>query len=140
MAYKYKKEFPDILFKTMAKGHSFEAAVTDLGVHRDTGFTWVKKYPEFAEAKKKGEAAALKFLEQLAIAKLTGVIPPSLKAKGSKKLSSTMIIFFLKTRFHKIYGEKMKLEGDSAGGEMVISLNYKKPEKKKDDKDKTKKD
>jgi len=36
----------------------------------------------------------------------------------------------MKTRFHKIYGDKMKLEGTSDDKKLEISLNYAKPEKK----------
>jgi hypothetical protein len=128
---KYKKEFPEILLKSMSKGHSFEASMADFGCCRETGYDWVKRFPAFALAKKAGEAAALKFLEQLAIAKLTGVIPKGLQQKGSKKISSTMIIFFLKTRFHKIYGEKMKLEGADGDKEVTLTLNYAKKDNTK---------
>jgi len=126
---KYQKHFPELLFKSLSKGHSFEASMTDLDCHRDTGYEWVKKKPEFADAKKKGEAAALKLYEQMALADLTGIIPQSLKLKGSKRINTTMLIFMLKTRFHKIYGDKMKLES-SDDKKVVFNLAYAKPEKK----------
>jgi len=130
MAYKYKADFPERLLKSMSMGHSFEASMADLKAHKDTGYEWVKKYPKFALAKKDGEAAAIKLLEQIAIADLTGIIPASLKKQGSKKINTTMAIFLMKTRFHKIYGDKMKLEGTTDDKKLEISLNYAKPEKK----------
>ena len=37
----------------MAKGYSFEAVCSILNVNRKTAYDWVKKYPEFEEAKEK---------------------------------------------------------------------------------------
>lgn len=107
---KYKKDMPERLFKSMKQGYSFEASVSDLEVCKKTGYRWVDKYPDFANAKKRGEAAALKKLESFALAALSGVIPAELKKLGSKQINITMCIFLLKTRFHSIYGDKLKVE------------------------------
>ena len=128
----YKKEACDILLKAMSKGHSFEASCAEIGICKDTGYEWIKKYPAFAKAKKEGEAAALKLLESYALADLSGVIPEPLKKHGSRKINTVMAIFLLKTRFHKIYGDRTKLEGlqkDETKG--TITLAYQDPVKEK---------
>ena len=134
---RYKKGACAILLKSMSKGYSFEASCSDIGICRDTGYEWAKKYPEFEKTKKEGEAAALKLLEQYALADLSGIIPPSLKTMGSRKINTTMAIFLLKTRFHKIYGDRTKLEGLGPKDEATeLTLNYadQKKTKKKESK------
>jgi hypothetical protein len=127
---KYNDEMPSNLIKYMRQGHSFEASCGFLGVSRQAGYDWAKKYDEFKEAKRLGETYSLRYMEQLALACATGVMPDVLKESGSKKLNTTMIIFILKTRFHKIYGEKLKLQNsDDAGVE--VTLNYAKNTKKR---------
>ncbi len=122
---------PERLFDSMVKGHSFEGACADLNIGKSTGFIWVKKYKQFADAKERGDMKALKFLESIAISNLLGIVPPQAKAKGAKNINTTMCIFLLKTRFHAIYGDKMKIE-DSGNGKKPtgITLNYQKPKKK----------
>jgi len=132
MPSKWTKEAPQILLKSMSKGHSFEASCSDVGICRDTGYDWIVKYPVWAKAKKEGEAAALKMLESYALADLSGVIPEALKKHGSRKINTVMAIFLLKTRFHKIYGDRTKIEGLEKNEKTgTITLNYIDPTKKK---------
>lgn len=121
---KWNDEMPGRLIESMKKGHSFEASCGDLGVTRDTGYAWVDKHPEFAKAKTLGEQLALKLFEQYSLAAISGVIPENLKKLGSKKINVTMAIFMLKTRFHKIYGEKMKIETERE--EVTLNIKYSK--------------
>ena len=123
---KYSKDKPQKLLDAMKKGHSFTGALGEIGIGYTQGFAWVKKYPAFKKAKEEGHAHALAFVEKCAISALTGVIPPSLRAMGSKKINVTMAIFLMKTRFHHEYGERMKLEGseiDDNGNEVKLAFD-----------------
>jgi len=140
--YTYTPEKAEILKKSMSQGYSFEASCSILNICRKTGYNWVDRFEEFAQAKSEGEAAALRFLEAYALSALTGTIPEAALKKGAKRIDTTMAIFFLKTRFHRIYGDKMKLESaDSESNKISIEMNYKKPggKKKKSTKKTTKK-
>jgi hypothetical protein len=47
---------PYALEMLLAEGYSFEASCGALNICKDTGYRWVKEYPEFSDAKKRGEA------------------------------------------------------------------------------------
>jgi len=137
---KYNKDMPAKLLKAMTSGHSFEGACGVLGIGRTTGYRWVESHGGFSNAKEQGDSNALKFFEQIAISKLTGVIPEGLVRKGSKAIDSTMAIFMLKTRFHRIYGEKVRLvDADGLDQGVEIKFNYENPKAKAKAKAKAKK-
>ena len=62
---KYRKEFCEQLINYMRQGGSFEAfcAIADCDPRKL--YDWVKKYPEFRQAKDQGEKMALRFWEEL---------------------------------------------------------------------------
>jgi hypothetical protein len=96
----YKKEYPDMLREHGKTGMSYHSFAGAIGVCRDTLYDWEVKYPEFKEAKKDAMEAAFQFWEKLLVA----------KAYGQKKdIDITAVIFALKTRFHKEYGEYQKI-------------------------------
>lgn len=72
---KYKKEYCEEIIKLMAEGYSMEAFAGYIGVHRDTIYDWLKKYPEFAEAKDIGSAKSRYFYEKVSKLGMTGKIP-----------------------------------------------------------------
>jgi transposase-like protein len=121
---KWNEEMPKRLLESMKKGHSFQASCADLGIHRDTGYEWVRTHEEFAKAKALGEQFGLKLYEQYMLAAITDYVPEELKSHGSKKFNVAGIIFMLKTRFHKIYGEKMKIETERE--EVTLNIKYSK--------------
>ena len=106
---KYKKEYCDMLVKHMSQGYSFSTFGAKVDVTRQTCYEWVDKYPEFKKAKSLGEQKAQDFIEKRLMAKLSG---QDLSALGidTKKIDTTALIFALKTRFHKDYGERQKIE------------------------------
>jgi hypothetical protein len=128
---KYNKDMPEKLLKAMKQGHSFLGACGILGIGKTTGFAWAKRYKAFENAKDQGNMAGLKMLEQYAIAALGGIVPKQLQTIGSRKINVTMCIFLLKTRYHEIYGDKMKLESGDKNKPVEVKLNYKKPQKTK---------
>jgi regulator of sigma D len=100
---KYEPEFCQKLIDHMSKGKSFESFGHVAKAGRRTLYDWVERHPEFKEAKEKAEAAALEFFESRLVAGISGQKIPNFDHKMS---NSTLLIFALKTRFHKVYGEK----------------------------------
>lgn len=99
---KYKPEYCEMLIEHMAKGHSFESfgGVVLCGVR--TLYDWAERFPEFAEAKAIAQMCGLLDIEK----DLYG------KRKGKGKGDTNAIMFALRTRYHKIYGEKMQQKVD----------------------------
>lgn len=120
----YKKEWCDALVKHMGQGHSFSTFSTICGVTRTTMYEWVDTYPEFKDAKINGEESAKKFLEKRLMAKISG---QDLKSIGidTKKIDTACLIFALKTRFYKEYGDRGKVEDSKKDDSQKIGLVYK---------------
>lgn len=114
---KYKPEYCEQLVEYMGKGFSYTtfAVTIEPNVNVDTLYEWEKVHPEFADAKRRGYNKGLKFFESLMVSKTMGVVPESLKALGSKGGDLTALIFVLKTRFHREYGEKQQIEIGTTG-------------------------
>ncbi len=85
---KYAESYPDQLVELMAQGLSFEACCGEFGVSKDTGYEWLKRYPEFAEAKAVGTARNQTFWERKAI--------DNLELGADFKFNSTVWIFTMK--------------------------------------------
>lgn len=86
---KYTKSFCGKLYEHMKKGHSFESFAATARVTPKTLYSWVKSYPEFREAKEKGEPASLLHYERVGMAAMTGQLT-SIKSRkialdGDKK-------------------------------------------------------
>lgn len=105
---KYDKKYPEMLVQHMSKGFSFSTFGAVVNVTRATLHNWCNNYPEFAEAKELGNEKAKEFFESALLTKLAGIeFSDSVDLKNSEL---TAIIFALKTRFHKEYGDKIKQE------------------------------
>lgn len=114
---KYKPEYAVKLRDHLSKGYSFESF--HIGVARSTKYEWLKSVPEFKQAHDEGLEQGLALLESLLLGKATGHNPKY----DPKNCDLGAIIFPLKTRFHKIYGDKTKHEVESDKG-ISINLNY----------------
>lgn len=92
----------------MAQGLSFEACCGELGVSKDTGYEWAKRYPEFAEAKALGESKGQRFWERKAI--------DNLELGANDKFNSTVFIFTMKNRFG--WRDRKEITGGAGGGSL----------------------
>lgn len=118
--YKYKPEYRGMLLKHCSQGLSFAAFAAEIGVHRDTIYAWEKRYPQFAEAKKKGESLSLLFWEKLGVLGASGKV---------KNFNSTAFIFNMKNRFKWSDRTDLKIEDtrpDSERHELLRSIDKKK--------------
>lgn len=87
----YRKEYPEKLVEHMKKGYSFKSfGAAPVGVTETALNDWVKKYPEFREAKEQGEIECLKFWEKISINGTLGKI---------KNFNCSAFIFNMKNRF-----------------------------------------
>lgn len=95
----YKEEYCQMLIDHMSKGYSFESFAGTVSCTGRTLDNWVLRHPEFKEAKGIGLKKGLAFLEKLLF-----------EAIKDKNMNYGPVIFALKTRFYKMYGDKSKLD------------------------------
>lgn len=114
---KYKPEYCEMLIKHMSQGFSYETFGAKVNCGRTTLYDWESKHPEWKEAKATAMEKAQEFFEQRLIAKLAA---QKIEGIDSKLIDTACLIFALKTRFHKTYGEKKEVEhkGDA------FSINF----------------
>jgi len=115
--YKYDDSYPDLLINHLSKGYSFESFGGTIGVVRSTIFQWALDIPEFKAAKEIGYQKSLSFYEKLLSAKVSG---QKIEGFDPRKSDTACLIFALKTRFHKIYGEKKDVEHS---GDIIIKID-----------------
>ena len=110
---KYKPDYCARLVKHMSEGYSFASFAGTLGVNRDTLYEWVKKYPDFKEAKAIGTEASKFFWEKIGINLATGL------SKGNV----ISWIFNMKNRFPDEWKDKVE---DPQEAEIVreVSVKY----------------
>lgn len=63
-----------MLIEHMGDGLSFEAFAGVIGKSKETLYQWVKAHPNFADAKKKGDALSLLFWEKMGLTGMAGKI------------------------------------------------------------------
>ena len=118
---KYRPEFCQLLIDHMENGFSFSsfpARIYDdhkVKVGTSTLWEWAKDRPDFAHAYEVAKARALAFHERFLRYHVTGVIPKKLKEEQNMEMDKTTLIFTLKTRFWKEYGDQIKLQGMKDG-------------------------
>ncbi len=86
----YKVEYSEKLQVHMSQGLSFESFASVVDCHRDTLYQWVKVYPDFSDAKKRGTDLSLKWWEEMGKRGMIGDIP---------RFNATIWIFNMKNRF-----------------------------------------
>ena len=104
---KYEPYMNEKIKAELSKGHSIQASCSVLGVSSSTVYRWIDEHADFRESIKEGLDNGLHYLEKLVMAHVSG---QKLKNFDPKLSSATMLIFTLKTRFHKIYSERNNLE------------------------------
>jgi hypothetical protein len=120
---KYRKEYCQVAEDLTAQGYSMPVVGLDCGgVLVDTVLDWMKAYPDFHQAIKKGRAKRLKELEFMITCHSKGIKTKSFDPKNS---NLTAIIFELKTRFHEQWSDKQKILEmiSKAGGKIQINID-----------------
>ena len=114
---RYRDEYDQMLISHMSKGMSFMSFGGVVNAGRATMYEWCGRYPKFKEAKQVGELKCQQWMEQRLAIKISG---QDVKGIDTKKIDTTALIFALKTRFHKTYGEKTETEHK---GEIKINID-----------------
>jgi hypothetical protein len=116
MSYKFKPEFCKIALEHLKSGLSISCLGPSLtsednpiGVARSTIYEWIDTIPEFKKAVEAGQQLAQKFYEQRLTAKISG---QKINGVNTKDIDTSCLIFALKTRFHKDYGEKQQIDAN----------------------------
>jgi hypothetical protein len=108
----------------MKKGYSFDSFGAEVGVSRDCLYDWVKRFPEFAEAKKMAELEGLKFWETLNVMGASGQ-----KTRSNGKIDGRQVQFTLQSRFRQQYPAVNKIIHEGSEEHPVVFQN--KPDLKK---------
>src|SRR5512134_2193192 len=95
----YDPAFCERVIELGEKGKSKAQIARALGCSRKSLYLWMTVHPEFAEAMKEAEFAALAWWEDMGQAGLT--IP---------KFNAALYAFNMKNRFRDFYGDKVELE------------------------------
>lgn len=118
---KYRPEFAQELIKHMSDGSSMESFTAviwnkyGIYISKTSLYNWKNEKPEFKEAYNIGYALGLKFYEELAKAHATGHISEKIKKVQNMKMDSKIVCFKLQTRFHREYGNQIKIQGAKNG-------------------------
>lgn len=104
---RYRPEYCDMLVEHMGNGLSFNAFAGVIKVSQGTLYKWSKKHPEFAEARTRGDAAALLYWEQCGKSGMLGEI---------KNFNPSVYIFSMKNKFDWTDRPEVKnlIEGDDS--------------------------
>ena len=95
---KYDAEtMPQKAIELFKKGKSITGVASNLGVTRETYYTWIETHKEFAEACKIGLQASQEFYEDLSLSGVKGEM---------EKFSASMCIFIMKNRFRDSYSDQ----------------------------------
>ena len=110
---KYRPEYCEQLIDFMAEGYSFEAFAGKIRVNQDTLHEWVKRHPDFSEAKKIAWSVSRLYLDKAFVEGLWNT-------KDGPTLNNTTWIFAMKNRF----GWRDRVEHrESAKDEFEIPAN-----------------
>lgn len=127
MQKKYKPEYCELLIKHMKMGKSFQSFPSSIYAYdkqmigMTTLYDWENKYPEFKEAKELAMQEALSYFETRAFAKTSG---QKIDGINAKDIDAYVLMGMLKTRFHKIYGDKVQHDvTDEAKAGLKLAYN-----------------
>lgn len=120
----YKPEFCEQLIIHMSQGKSFETFGAKVNVTRKTLYKWVEKYKEFEEAKDIAFLKAMEFFESRLSAKVLG---KEIKGLDLKSIDNSCLMFALKTRFHKMYGDRQQIDHTTGGEKLGLKVEFVKP-------------
>ncbi len=121
---KYKEEYNQMLIAHMSKGLSFESFAGEVGVAKSTLYKWKVEIPPFKDSYEIGYSKALRLFETLLVHKCTGTeMKIGNQSIDPKKGDTTALIFAMKTRFHRTYGDRGKVEVESGNDGIIIKID-----------------
>lgn len=118
---KFKEEYVNGVIEHMERGYTFETYAAIIDVNRDTLYQWIKDYPIFSDAVKRGKEKGQFKWEQIGMEHITHT---DSKFESTPKLNSAVYIFNMKNRFGWIDRHEVKNE---------VKINSKELEEMSDD-------
>jgi len=103
----FKEEWCQMLIDHIADGFSFESFGGDIGCGRTLLYEMLAEYPQFKAAKETGESMDIKKCEQYLKAHIAGAKTSTF---DSKRANLNALLFKMKTRHYKVYGDILKHE------------------------------
>ena len=107
----YRPEYCVIALDFIGTGHSTESLGSQYGVDASTIYDWIKKYPEFAKAVKKGESRRADYIEGLLREQAAGI------SKGS-----TAAAIFLAQNWTKLQNPQRVEVGGKDGAPISVEI------------------
>jgi hypothetical protein len=108
---KYEPEYCKLLIEHMKTGKSYDSFPSvlydkfDVYVALSTMYNWEKEHEDWANAKAIAVGKALNYYETRVVAKTSG---QKIEGINAKDIDAYVLMGMLKTRFHKIYGDKVQ--------------------------------
>jgi hypothetical protein len=121
----YKPEYCQLLIDHMSEGYSFESFGAKISHGRQTIYDWVEAHEDFKKAKELAMDKALEYFEKRLMLGVDGKQLIGNKEFGitqKTNINPRLLEFALKTRFHKIYGDKSKLELETGEKGAVFNI------------------
>jgi len=97
---KFKHKYHKIITDLMAKGYSKSSVAGALSINRKTLYSWCQTNNELSNTIKIGELRSFRFWEKIGMLGLMGKLD---------NFNSSVWIFIMKTRFHKILRQDKEL-------------------------------
>jgi hypothetical protein len=113
---KYKKEYCELIIEHMAQGLSKMSFAAVVGCGVRTIYEWEEAHEEFSHAIKEGEALSMMHFEKVIQSHRLGT--PLIEGLDLENSKPSCAIFPLKTRHHKYYGDKSKVDLSNEDGSM----------------------
>lgn len=115
----YRPEYCQLLLAHLSEGLSFESFAAVVDVCKQTIYSWLEKFPEFADAKARGFEKNRLFWERLG---RDNIINESWHQAGSRSLNATVWIFNMKNRFPDEWRDKKEISGQVNTGTDLSGL------------------
>jgi len=117
----YKQSYNQLALDHFRQGKTLVQFAAKLEVARSTVYRWADDNDEFSDTLSRGATLAQAYWENLSQAKTLGSDQKHLKMKN---VSERGIEFNLKSRFHKDYGDKSKVDITSDGDKIDAPVMY----------------
>jgi hypothetical protein len=124
---KFEPEYCKLLIEHMKLGKSYDSFPSvlydkfDIYVGVSTMYNWEKDHQDWADAKKIAVGKALNYYETRVMAKTSG---QKIDGINPKDIDAYVLMGMLKTRFYKIYGDKVQHD-ITDDVKNTFKLNYK---------------
>lgn len=123
---KFKSKYCQMLIEDMELGYSFEAFAAKIDVNVDTLHEWVKRHPEFSDAKRLAYAKSLRYWEKVGIDNLQTTVMRKGNMTITKSLNIRVWELNLKNKFkdwRNLEKSDVQINQDNRGDRLIIKMD-----------------